>query len=44
MFNDFQKQKDIKFDIIELRQALKQVLNKKALMTLKELAILEQFP
>ena len=29
MFNDFQKQKDIKFDIIELRQALKQVLNKK---------------
>jgi len=29
MFNDFQKQKDIKFDIIKLRQALKQVLNKK---------------
>jgi hypothetical protein len=29
MFSDFQKQKDIKFDIIKLRQALKQVLNKK---------------
>ena len=29
MFNNFQKQKDIKFDIIKLRQALKQVLNKK---------------
>ena len=29
MFHDFQKQKDIKFDIIKLRQALKQVLNKK---------------
>ena len=29
MFSDFQKQKNIKFDIIELRQALKQVLNKK---------------
>ena len=29
MFNDFQKQKDIKFDIIKLRQALKQVLSKK---------------
>ena len=29
MFNDFQKQKDIKFDIIKLRQALKQVINKK---------------
>ena len=28
MFNDFQKQKDIKFDIIKLRQALKQVINK----------------
>ena len=29
MFNDFQKQKDIKFDIIKLRQALKQVISKK---------------
>ena len=29
MFNDFQKQKDVKFDIIKLRQALKQVLGKK---------------
>ena len=29
MFNHFQKQKDIKFDIIKLRQALKQVLSKK---------------
>ena len=29
MFSDFQKQKDIKFDIIKLRQALKQVLSKK---------------
>ena len=29
MFNDFQKQKDVKFDIIKLRQALKQVLSKK---------------
>ena len=29
MFNDFQKQKDIKFDIIKLRQALKQVINNK---------------
>ena len=29
MFNNFQKQKDIKFDIIKLRQALKQVLSKK---------------
>ena len=29
MFSDFQKQNDIKFDIIKLRQALKQVLNKK---------------
>ena len=29
MFNDFQKQKDIKFDIIKLRQALKQVLGMK---------------
>ena len=29
MFNDFQKQKDLKFDIIKLRQALKQVLSKK---------------
>ena len=28
MFNDFQKQEDIKFDIIKLRQALKQVLKK----------------
>ena len=28
MFNDFQKQEDIKFDIIKLRQALKQVLEK----------------
>jgi len=26
MFNDFQKQKGIKFDIIKLRQALKQVV------------------
>ena len=29
MFNDFQKQEDIKFDIIKLRQALKQVVEKK---------------
>ena len=29
MFNNFQKQKDIKFDIIKLRQALKQVINNK---------------
>ena len=29
MFSDFQKQEDIKFDIIKLRQALKQVLKKK---------------
>ena len=29
MINDFQKQNDIKFDIIKLRQALKQVLEKK---------------
>ena len=29
MFNDFQKQKDVKFDIIKLRQALKLVLSKK---------------
>ena len=29
MFNDFQKQEDIKFDIIMLRQALKQVLEQK---------------
>ena len=29
MFNDFLKQKDVKFDIIKLRQALKQVLSKK---------------
>jgi len=29
MFNNFQKQKDINFDIIKLRQALKQVLNEK---------------
>jgi hypothetical protein len=29
MFNDFQKQEGVKFDIIELRQALKQVLKKK---------------
>ena len=29
MINDFHKQKDIKFDIIKLRQALKQVLEKK---------------
>ena len=29
MFNDFQKQEDIKFDIIKLRQALKQLLEKK---------------
>ena len=28
MFNDFQKQKGIKFDIIKLRQALKQVVGK----------------
>ena len=29
MFNDFQKQEDINFDIIKLRQALKQVVEKK---------------
>ena len=29
MLNDFQKQEDIKFDIIKLRQALKQVLEKR---------------
>ena len=29
MFNDFQKLEDIKFDIIKLRQALKQVIYKK---------------
>ena len=29
MFNDFQKQEDIKFDISKLRQALRQVLSKK---------------
>jgi len=29
MFNDFQKQEDLKFDIIKLRQALKQVLEKR---------------
>ncbi len=29
MFNDFQKQEDIKFDVIKLRQALKQVLKQK---------------
>ena len=29
MFNNFQKQKGVKFDIIKLRQALKQVLSKK---------------
>ena len=29
MFNDFQKQEDIKFDIIKLRQALKLVLERK---------------
>ena len=29
MFNDFQKQEDIKFDVIKLRQALKQVLEQK---------------
>ncbi len=29
MFNDFQKQEDIKFDIIKLRQALKQVREQK---------------
>ena len=29
MLNDFQKQEGIKFDIIKLRQALKQVLNKR---------------
>ena len=29
IFNDFQKQKDVKFYIIKLRQALKQVLSKK---------------
>ena len=29
MFNDFQKQKGVNFDIIKLRQALKLVLNKK---------------
>ena len=31
MFNDFQKQEGLKFDIIKLRQALKQVLEKKGL-------------
>jgi len=29
MFKDFQKQKDIKFDIIKLRKALKQILKRK---------------
>ena len=29
MHNNFQKQRGIKFDIIKLRQALKQVINKK---------------
>ena len=29
MFNDFQKQEGMKFDIIKLREALKQVLKKK---------------
>ena len=29
MFNDFQKQEGVKFDIIKLRQALKQVVEKK---------------
>ena len=29
MFNDFQKQEDIKFDIIKLRGALKEILKKK---------------
>ena len=34
MFKDFQKQKDVKFDIIKLRKALKQILKRKGFVLL----------
>ena len=44
MFEDFQKQEDIKFNIIKLRGALRQVLERKGFDNAEGITHFEEYP